>query len=74
MPQFHKLENCLVRDNAFFALEGQIQSTMEHVLMDGVIMSSSPKHIYLQNSKKYPGLVFRPPGKICHVSLKGFSR
>ena len=74
MPQFHKLENCSVWDNAFFALKGQIQRTMECVLTDGVITPNSPKQSYrsLQNSKMYPILVFRPLGQICHVSLKGF--
>ena len=74
MPQFQKLEKCLVRDNAFFALKGQIWRTMERGPVDGVITPASPKQSYriLQNPKMYPGLVFRPPRQICHVSLKGF--
>ena len=76
MPQFHKLENCLLRNNAFFALKGQIWRTMELGPMDGVITLASHKQSYrsLRNLKMYPGLVFRPPGQICYVSLKGFSR
>ena len=76
MPRFHKLENYLVGDNAFFALKGQIQRTMECGPKDGMIMLASPIKIYnrLQNSKMYPGYVFRPPGQIHRVSLKGFQR
>jgi hypothetical protein len=76
MPRFHKLENCSVRDNAFLALKGQIRRTMERRPMDGVITPASPKQSYriLQNSKMYPRLIFRPPGQINHVSLKGFRR
>jgi hypothetical protein len=63
MPQFHKLENCSVRDNAFFALKRQIWRTMECGPTDGVIMMASPKQSYniLWNSKMYLRLVFRPP-------------
>jgi hypothetical protein len=76
MPRFHKLENCSVSDNAFFALKGQIQRTMERGPTDGMITPNSPKQSYksLRNSKMYPRLGFRPLGQICHVSLKGFRR
>ena len=57
MPLFHKLEKWSVRDNAFFALKGQIQRTMESGPKDGVITSALPKQSYriLPNSKMYPG-------------------
>ena len=76
MLQFHKLEKCQVRDNAFFALKGQIWRTIECGPMDGMITPVSPKQSYMSlgNSKMYLGLVFRSPGQIHHVSLKGFRR
>jgi len=40
MPRFHKLENCLMRDNAFFALKGQVQRAMDHGPLDGMIRLS----------------------------------
>ena len=32
-----------MRDNAFFALKGHVHRTMEHGLIDGMIISESPK-------------------------------
>ena len=43
MPQFLKLGNCSMRDNALFALKGQGWRTMDDGPADDVIMLDSPK-------------------------------
>ena len=76
MPRLRKQGNCSVRNNVFFALKGQVWRTMDHVLVDRVLMSASPKRNCkrLKNSTMILGLVFRPLGQIHHVSLKGFRK
>ena len=64
----------LLRDNAIFAFKGQNQKTLDHDLMDSVIMLASAKQTWksLWNLVMLFSLVFIPLVQIFYVSLKGF--